>query len=334
MSEFSLDGLIETYENKKTIFSVMIELCTVCNWNCEYCYIDTHDNYGLELYEIKSFLHEVRMIGCFQVTFTGGEIFLRKDIWEIIEYSRQLGFEVLLYTNFSVLDDKDINRLKVLNVALVSCSLFSLNEKINSNFVRFNRSVEIVKRNLLFAKKIGLNVELKVMLMNFNYTSKESIIKFCEENNINLKFDYIIFPKRKQCSEMNEFYLSKDNLKEVVKLDDLQHNKTFNSKDSYICSSTRTSLFIDSKGDVFPCLNLDINIGNIKKNSLFEIWDNRKLKFIQNLKKSSNKCLLCNKNKYCQKCIGLSLRENGKIDSCNKINEAIASIRKEIYEEK
>lgn len=334
MKNFSLDRLIETYENKTSIFSVMIELCTVCNWDCKYCYITAHDNYGLKQHELKSFLYELRKTGCFQVTFTGGEIFLRKDIWEIIEYSRRLGFEVLLYTNLSVLDDKDICRLRELNVALVSCSLFSLDEKINSEFVKFDGSVELVKRNLLFAKKIGLNVELKVMLMNFNYASKETIINFCEKNDINLKFDYIIFPKRQYGSELNEFYLSKENLKEVIKFDDHQHKKIFNNENNrYICSSTRTSLFIDSNGDVFPCLNLDINIGNIKKNSLFEIWNNKKLKFIQNLKKSSNKCLLCNKNKYCQKCIGLSFRENGEIDSCNKINEAIACIRKEIYEE-
>lgn len=330
---FSLNSLIEEYERKKSIFSVMIELCTVCNWNCEYCYIDEHNNYGLKFDEIKCVLDELRKNGCFQVSFTGGEIFLRKDIWKIIEYSRKLGFEVLLYTNFSILDDRDIIRLKNLNISLVSCSLFSMDEKINSNFVKFYKSVELVKRNLLFAKQIDLNVELKVMLMRFNYDSKDSIIKFCEENDINLKFDYIIFPKRKHCTEMKEFYLYKDNLKDVIEFDDEQHHRIFNYQDGYICGSTRTSLFIDSNGDVFPCLNLDLKIGNIKESTLTSIWNNNeKLHFIQNLRKINDDCLLCNKSKYCSKCIGLSFRESGKIEKCNKINETIASIRKEIYE--
>lgn len=79
---FSLNSLIEEYERKKSIFSVMIELCTVCNWNCEYCYIDEHNNYGLKFDEIKCVLDELRKNGCFQVSFTGGEIFFTKRYME------------------------------------------------------------------------------------------------------------------------------------------------------------------------------------------------------------------------------------------------------------
>lgn len=333
MNRFSLDDLIEKYENKTKLFSVMVELCTVCNCNCEYCYIDKHDNYGLKLKDIKILLFELRKLGCFQVSFTGGEIFLRKDIWLIIEYARKLGFEVLLYTNFSLLSKNDIQRLKEMNIALVSCSIFSFNEKINSDFVNYNNSVEKVKRNLIYAKEINLNIELKVMLMKFNYSSKEDIIEFCKANSINLKFDYIVYPKRTNCSCMNKYYLTKENLKKVIEKDDSYHKKIFDNNDKYICSSTRTSIFVNSNGDIFHCVNLDLYLGNIRDNSIEEIWNNNdNLHRIQNLRKFNDDCIFCNVREYCSKCIGISFRENGKIESCNSINKTIANLRKEIYE--
>lgn len=57
---------------------------------CEHCYIPEHNNSGFEHDRIINLLYELRELGVFNVSFTGGEIFLREDILEIISVARKL----------------------------------------------------------------------------------------------------------------------------------------------------------------------------------------------------------------------------------------------------
>ena len=49
--------------------------------------------------EIKHLLSEMAEAGVFILTLSGGEIFLRKDFFEILEHARSLTFCVKLKTN-------------------------------------------------------------------------------------------------------------------------------------------------------------------------------------------------------------------------------------------
>ena len=80
-----------------------IELLTKCNWNCKHCYIPVHNNDGLTTDEVFKLLYELREMGVFQVTFSGGEVFYRSDAMKIIRKARELHFDVSIFTNASLL---------------------------------------------------------------------------------------------------------------------------------------------------------------------------------------------------------------------------------------
>src|SRR5271168_2045220 len=68
--------------------SVQVDLTYRCNEQCVHCYLD-HDDHGeMTTAEIKHLLREMADAGVFILTLSGGEIFLRKDFFEILEYAR------------------------------------------------------------------------------------------------------------------------------------------------------------------------------------------------------------------------------------------------------
>ena len=80
-------------------FTVQLDLTYRCNERCVHCYLD-HDDHGeMNTAEIKKLLKELADAGVFILVLSGGEIMLRKDIFEILEYARELTFCIKLKTN-------------------------------------------------------------------------------------------------------------------------------------------------------------------------------------------------------------------------------------------
>ena len=106
--------------------SVMIELSTLCNLRCEHCYIPDYYDSGFSTEQIFNLLDQLREMGIQNVSFTGGEVLIRKDIFEIIEYARKLYMRVFLLSNGTLLTDNIVARLQRFHITEFSTTLFSM----------------------------------------------------------------------------------------------------------------------------------------------------------------------------------------------------------------
>ena len=79
--------------------SVHLDLTYRCNEHCIHCYLDQEDHGEMNTAEIKGVLDQLAAAGVFFLVFSGGEIFLRTDLFELIEHARSLMFCVKLKTN-------------------------------------------------------------------------------------------------------------------------------------------------------------------------------------------------------------------------------------------
>lgn len=79
-----------------------------CNNNCKFCVQAHKKKFGDKLTDtLKKYLKESSS-GYKAVVFTGGEITIRKDIFELIAYSKEIGYEtIILQTNGRMLSYKD-----------------------------------------------------------------------------------------------------------------------------------------------------------------------------------------------------------------------------------
>ena len=65
-----------------------ISLTGRCNLHCKYCFYanEMHDRPDLPIEEWFAFFDELGRLGVRSLTLSGGEVFVRKDLWEIIDY--------------------------------------------------------------------------------------------------------------------------------------------------------------------------------------------------------------------------------------------------------
>ena len=125
-----MSGLMEEMNEKALArnipLSVQLDLTYRCNERCVHCYLD-HDDHGeMTTSEIKHLLKEMADAGVFILTLSGGEIFLRKDFFEILEYARlELNFCVKLKTNALMIREREAARIRDIGIESIQISIYS-----------------------------------------------------------------------------------------------------------------------------------------------------------------------------------------------------------------
>src|SRR5215471_7278502 len=105
--------------------SVQLDLTYRCNERCVHCYLD-HDDHGeMTTSEIRAVLDQLADAGVFFLTFSGGEVFMRRDFLDLVEYARSLMFCVKVKTNAFMIGEKQAQRLHDLAVQDVQVSIYS-----------------------------------------------------------------------------------------------------------------------------------------------------------------------------------------------------------------
>src|ERR1700739_1906534 len=92
-------------------FAAHFDLTYRCNERCVHCYLD-HDDHGeLSTAECVAVLEELAQAGTLFLTLSGGEIFLRPDLYEILAEARRLHFDISLKTNALLVTPERAKRL-------------------------------------------------------------------------------------------------------------------------------------------------------------------------------------------------------------------------------
>src|SRR5438105_14667418 len=91
--------------------SMQLDVTYRCNERCVHCYLDHEDHGEMTTAEIKDVLDQLAEAGVFFLTFSGGEVFLRRDFFEILEYARRLQFNVKIKTNAVMIHAAEARRI-------------------------------------------------------------------------------------------------------------------------------------------------------------------------------------------------------------------------------
>lgn len=114
-------GEDRAYVDLVKLETLWINTGTRCNLQCQNCYIESSPTNDELLFiskgEVDVYLDEIAelKLGTSNISFTGGEPFLNKDMLPILEECLTRGFEVLVLTNAYRAIDKHFDVLKRLN---------------------------------------------------------------------------------------------------------------------------------------------------------------------------------------------------------------------------
>ncbi|MGD9131259.1 MAG: radical SAM protein [Candidatus Bathyarchaeota archaeon] len=163
--------------------------CTYrCNMKCAFCNIWRKNLFKNEATtpELEQRLLECWDLGCSLVSFTGGEPLLRKDLGKMLEFSsRELGLFTGLVTN-GILLDKNIDVLsKYVDSLAVS---FDVNHKQTFNRTRGVDAFEKVKKNIEYARRMGVEMELLSVITKETFEFIDDTIEFAKSLELPIHF--------------------------------------------------------------------------------------------------------------------------------------------------
>jgi MoaA/NifB/PqqE/SkfB family radical SAM enzyme len=147
----------------------MIELTYGCNLRCVHCYNPTHQAKDeLATAQIKALIDQLASAGCLELLFTGGEIFMRRDLFEIMAYAKGKGFSITLLTNATLITPERADRIQALRPHRVEISIYGATQEAYERVTRISGSFQafLTGVQLLRERAVPLLVKMPVMTLN------------------------------------------------------------------------------------------------------------------------------------------------------------------------
>lgn len=302
----------KVYADHGYMYLARIELTTKCNFRCKHCFIEDYGKNGLKTEEVFALLDNLRKVGVYVVEFTGGEIFTRPDIMDIIRYARKLKFSVSILSNLSLITDDIVKELSSLSIDGVSTTLFSMSDQINDKITGSKKSATKIIDNILKIVKAGISVEVKTVVMRDNVEEYQAIQEFCSQNGIDYLATEGLFPAMSGDEAPRRLRMTYEQLRDnICALDKIRFEKLYKKvkqDDTPICCELFYSMFIGADGECYPCNLWFKKLGNIRDYNydISSIWNAPFLTEVRKLTwKDLKKCSQCENSAYCIRCTGI-----------------------------
>lgn len=269
-------GLESLAAQQQVPFSVHMDLTMACNHACKHCYRVVQERPELTTEEWLRVLHELHQLGSFFLTLSGGELTLRRDLWEILALAQQLKFSVRLKTNGYEISPRQIQRLVELGVAYLDVSLYGASAATHDGVTSVPGSWDQTCKNITLMSKADLRVNINMALINSNLDEAMSMKALVETLGArSVGFNTRIFPGTDGGSAPLECALEPSVaagiLRKLYPPGSLPEPAA-KTGDSHFCSAGHSLLYIDPYGDVMPCVAFPLKCGSIKQRSIREIW--------------------------------------------------------------
>ncbi|MCM8784400.1 MAG: radical SAM protein [Candidatus Omnitrophica bacterium] len=283
------------------------------------------ENQEISFTRIISLLRELKKMGTKKIFFSGGgEPLMYPRFWKVISYAKKMGFVCILSSNFTLVDREKAKIFIDLNFDHINVSLWAATPETYMR-VHLGRDKECFYRTKDILRFIYEHKKIKHLPhMNiYNVIFKENFYEV--DKMVELAFevgaDSIQFVPMDPVVGKTDFLLLNYREREIVKeklkmikqklLDDNPENKRgpnlficdyedflrrlSNEKadkgeyDSLVkdipCYIGWDFMRITANGDVYPCLKVNVPVGNIYEEDLLKIWYGEKQRIFRKLAK-------------------------------------------------
>lgn len=335
-----LSKLMQTTSKRYIPLNVLFELTYNCNLKCCHCYtIKDEKRQELSTEEIKNILDQLADAGALYLTLSGGEVFTRPDFFEIAGHAREKHFAITIFTNGTLITEEIVEEISVLCPLNVGISIHGAFPETHDDIIGVQGSFEKSLNSLRLLRKRGVNTTLKCTLMKQNFKQYPEIIKLAENIGASLSFDPIVTPAIDGCKDNLKYRLITDQLKTIFSdpyLTSLPRGEWVSANGgrgegvSILCDAGRNFCSISPYGDVYPCVQLLLNAGNVRESPFWEVWNSEQMQDLRNLKnRDLSICSSCKMLSMCNRCPGLALLEEGDLLGPSKVACTIANVMME-----
>ncbi len=271
---------------EKTFFSIhkaYLHLTQRCNLKCEYCY--NASNIGktkdMSTQQWKNIILELKNKSFDYIVFTGGEVFLRKDLRELTDYVKQLKMKLHILTNGTFRIPEEI----IEKADIVEISLDAIDENINEANRKNSKKYGVYNNILQIPERLRDKVVIKTVLSKTN-------------------FDLILEMKEQleRCGFINnEVILQQPNSAEETDIypDKILPRKKhrFDAKTFAKCNGCYEVIAINADGGIYPCQALikeNLLLANIfEKNWIEKVKSSKITRIFMENDITTSECRVC-----------------------------------------
>jgi radical SAM protein with 4Fe4S-binding SPASM domain len=314
-------------------FFIQWHLTERCNLRCKHCYQTGEKQVEMSFPGVRDVIREIddtlkTWKSVYEIDFSpsvnisGGEPLLREDLYRVVEEFCSRDFEIFLLTNGTLIDRKTAEKLTRSGIRGVQVSIEGT-ENIHDS-IRGTRSFSASMRGVQHLLNAGMEVTLNATLSRLNADSFMNMIRLSSELGVqNLGFSRLVPSGR-----------GKGMIKEMLKTEDVSslYKKIFSQKTNGLaivtgdpvasesrkskdhsddtgdipsggCAAGLSGLTILPDGTLVPCRRLPVPIGNIRKDSLREVWAASEiLNALRDRSRYKGKCGSCRQWSRCRGC--------------------------------
>jgi len=301
--------------------AVQLDITYRCNERCVHCYLDHHDHGEMTTAEIFRLIEEMADAGVLTLTLSGGEIFLRKDFFDIVEHARRLTFCVKLKTNALLIGEREAARLRDLAIQEIQVSIYSHRPEVHDSITLVPGSLKRSLSAIRFLKAQDLKVVMANVLMRQNMSDYAAVKDLAEEIGVEFTLDPTITPMMDGNRSILSLGADADTLRDVfrdsVVVGDVDEFCAIPSDtgeanlDSRPCSAGHTTCYVSPYGDVFPCVQFPLPTGNVRRERFVNIWrHSSEMNEVRSIRlKDLPTCSSCSHAGACTRCPGLAYME-------------------------
>jgi AdoMet-dependent heme synthase len=314
------------------------EVTRNCNLNCIHCRASA--DFGphpgeLSWKECSRLIDDIASFSKPVVILTGGEPLLRNDIFAIAAYGNKRGLRMVMAVNGTLLDPENIKKMKTAGIQRISVSLDGATPETHDEFRRVKGSFAGAIKGIEHAKTEALEFQINTTITSQNLKEISEIHELAKRLGAKAHHIFVLVPTGRGKQIEKEQKVSPEEYEKVLRWfyeqEDKaflqlkatcapqyyrmrkelrgEHPKDFVHESSPLDTKTRGCLggvgfcFISHVGQVSPCGYLELDCGNVRINSLHEIWSHSPT-FVElrDFEKYEGKCGSCKFVRICGGC--------------------------------
>lgn len=313
------------------------EITRSCNLSCLHCRASSE--YGPYEGEFNTercieLIDDIAVFSNPVIILTGGEPYLREDIFEIAAYGDRKGLRMVLATNGTLVTDEIAEKTRESGIKRISISIDGSIPEKHDTFRGVPGAFEGSMAGIEAFKRAGVEFQINTTITRLNLDQIEDIMNLSIELGAAAHHIFLLVPTGR-AKDMAEQEISREDYEKTLHWfyeKDLtcsiqlkatcapQYYRIFHERKkeqktgmkdeaSPLHTMTRGCMggssfcFISHTGQVQPCGFLEIDCGQLNKKNFKDIWENSPVfRDLRDLSKYKGKCGRCEFIKVCGGC--------------------------------
>jgi len=330
-------------------FMVSYSITTKCNLKCKHCYSSSVEQAAPDELSTEEALHLVDDLsrwGIGLLIIDGGEPLCREDLLDIVRYASSKGIRTTIGSNGTLIDEVMAKKMLDAGVMAVAISVDGVDGATHDSFRGVNGAFEQTLRGIEECRNAGLPFQLNMVIRKDNLSQLEDMLRLAVDLGANAAevFDLVAAGRAKdECKElvlsleerkiaMEQLAQAQEDYPIVIRVPGcpiyplILQEKNIKPKHFPAEMLRRVPYYgrgcaagmpmgyvmVLSNGEVNPCMLLQVNLGNIREQSIMSIWETSptltKLRQRDLLKGA---CGDCQYKLTCSGCRGRAYEETG-----------------------